>query len=467
VASPTLRSSNSLNPTPTEGEERSPAARWLAAIAVLAAVVLVGFLLFGGAGSYRVTAVFQNAGQLVTGNEVAIGGRPVGSVKDIALTADGQAKVELELNEQTPLHRGTTAVVRATSLSGIANRYVSLNPGPDNRAEIPDGGRIEADSTTAPVDLDQLFNTLDPATRKGLQQIIQGGAHQYDKRSKAGNAALHYLNPALSTSSRLTRELVVDQTAFRDFVTDTSRTVGALAERRDDLTNLVSNTNTTMAAIGDENVALARSLGLLPDTMRRANTTFVNLRSALDDLDRLVDVSKPATRRLAPFLAALRPLVADARPTIRDLRVLVRKSGRDNDLIDLTRKMPRLESLTSKVFPRAIKALQKAQPVLEYARPYAPDLVGWFTKFGEGAANYDANGHYARIQPIFNAFSLGDNGAGPVLTPTDPASRLAGLDTGNSQRCPGGAMQPPPDGSAPWKPTADFDCDPSTTPPGP
>ncbi|MEA2349152.1 MAG: phospholipid/cholesterol/gamma-HCH transport system substrate-binding protein [Thermoleophilaceae bacterium] len=467
MASPTSRSPNSLNETPTEGDERSPLARWAAAIAVLAAVVLVGFLLFGGAGSYRVTAIFENAGQLVTGNDVTIGGRPVGSVKDIALTQDGQAKVEIELDEQRPLHRGTTAVVRATSLSGIANRYVSLQPGPDNRAEIPDGGRIEADSTTAPVDLDQLFNTLDPATRKGLQQIIQGGARQYSGRTKKANAALHYLNPALSTSSRLTRELVVDQTAFRGFVTDTSRTVGALAQRRDDLTNLVTNTNTTMAAIGDENAALARSLGLLPGTLRKANTTFVNLRGALDDLDRLVSVSKPATRRLAPFLAALRPLVADARPTIRDLRVLVHKRGVDNDLIDLTRKMPRLRSLTSTVFPRSIKALQKAQPVVEYARPYSPDLVGWFTKFGEGAANYDANGHYARIQPIFNAFSLGDNGAGPVLNPTDPATRLAGLDLGNSQRCPGGAMQPPPDGSAPWKPTPDFSCDPTTTPPGP
>jgi phospholipid/cholesterol/gamma-HCH transport system substrate-binding protein len=103
--------------------------------------------------------------------------------------------------------------------------------------------------------------------------------------------------------------------------------------------------------------------------------------------------------------------------------------------------------------------------VIEFARPYAPDLTGWFTKFGEGAANYDANGHYARIQPLFNAFSL--NAAGTSLTPVDPASRSLGLDTGNSQRCPGGAMQPPPDHSAPYKETPTFSCDPSTVPPGP
>ena len=50
--------------------------------------------------------------------------------------------------------------------------------------------------------------------------------------------------------------------------------------------------------------------------------------------------------------------------------------------------------------------------MLEFLRPYTPDLGGWLCDFGAGAANYDANGHYARIQPIFNAFQFEDNPAG-------------------------------------------------------
>ena len=88
--------------------------------------------------------------------------------------------------------------------------------------------------------------------------------------------------------------------------------MGAIAERRDDLADLVGNANATARAIGDENVALARALGLLPPTLRKANTTFVNLRATLDDLDVLVAESKPATKDLAPFFRALRPLVRDA-----------------------------------------------------------------------------------------------------------------------------------------------------------
>ena len=88
----------------------------------------------------------------------------------------------------------------------------------------------------------------------------------------------------------------------------------AIAEKRDDLASLVGNTNTTAAAIAAENAALEQALGLLPTTLRRANTTFVNLRATLDDLDPLVDASKPATKDLAPFLRELRPLVHERDP---------------------------------------------------------------------------------------------------------------------------------------------------------
>jgi phospholipid/cholesterol/gamma-HCH transport system substrate-binding protein len=196
----------------------------------------------------------------------------------------------------------------------------------------------------------------------------------------------------------------------------------------------------------------------------------VNLRAALGDLDVLVAESKPATKDLAPFFRALRPLVEDAEPTIRDLRLLIKKSGKDNDLIELTSKQPKLNELASVAFPRSIKALQKSQPVIEYIRPYMPDLTGWVTKFGQGASNYDAHGHFARIQPMFNPYSITSVPLlGEVLTPATEGTRLQGYDmTGNSFRCPGGSTQPPPDGSAPWRDTdGDVDCDPSTVPPGP
>jgi phospholipid/cholesterol/gamma-HCH transport system substrate-binding protein len=437
----------------------------------VAAVVVLAVLLFSGDKPYTVKVQFQNAGQLVVGNQVQVGGRPIGSVDAIKLTPEGLAEITISLDQLKPLHEGTTATIRSTSLSGIANRYIALDLGPASEPKIDSGGRIMPDKTTSPVDLDQLFNTLDEPTRKGLQQIVKGSAAQLKAdgekgKSQQANESLKYFNPALSTSSSLVRELVRDRVVFKHFVSDTANVVSDLAERRSDITGLVGNANTTAAAIGSENVALARALGLLPGTLRKTNTTFVNLRATLDDLDVLVSESKPATKELAPFLRQLRPLVHDARPTIRDLRQLIRRPGNGNDLIELNQKTPQLAKLTDTVFPRAVTALQKTQPVLEYARPYTPDLAGWFTKFGEGAATYDANGHYARIQPIFNAFQLNGTPGGDQLTALGDAQRLGGLELRQNQRCPGGAMQPPPDGSAPYRETAGFECDPETTPPG-
>jgi phospholipid/cholesterol/gamma-HCH transport system substrate-binding protein len=436
--------------------------------ALIAAVVVVAILMFGGGDGYTVNVTFQNAGQLVKGNNVEVAGRPIGKIKSIELDDHGQAHVTMAVGSGfDPLHQGTTAVIRAASLSGIANRYVELHPGPNSAAKIDDGGQIGADKTQAPVDLDQLFNTLDPKTRKGLQGIIQGGAQQYKGKSAQAAAALHYFNPAISTSARVAREIVLDRQSFQRFVTNTAETVTALDARRSDLAALVGNANTTAKAIGDENVALGRALGLLPDTLRRANTTFVNLRATLNDLDVLVNASKPATKDLARLFRELRPLVEASRPTIRDLRVLIRKKGENNDLIELTSKMPKLAQIGKQTFPHDIAALTKSLPVISYIRPYTPDLTGWITKFGEGASPYDANGHYARVQPIFNQFQYSETPTGPVLTPLpDDLAGRNGLNARNSLRCPGAAMQPPPDGSAPWPDDAPG-CDPTNVPPGP
>jgi phospholipid/cholesterol/gamma-HCH transport system substrate-binding protein len=411
-------------------------------------VALAALAMFGNGGSYKVHAVFQNAGQLVRGNEVRVGGQPIGTITDINLDDSAQAVVTMNIKDEdlSPLHTGTTATIRSTSLSGIANRYVSLKPGPNNAREIADGGQIGADETSAPVDLDVLFNTLDAKTRKGLANVIRGSGTWYEGAGQEANTSTKYFGPFLNSTTRLTSELALDEAILKRFVTDTSSAVSAIAERRDDLAGLVQNTNVAFRAIGNESASLDRALQLLPSTLRKANTTFVNLRSTLDDLDKLVAESKPGTRDLARFLRELRPLVSEARPTVADLRRLIRAPGADNDLIELTAKQPRLAQLTAQVFPRAITTLDRAQPVFEYVRGYTPDLAAWISDFGQVAANYDANGHYARVQPMF----LPTNYSGGTLTVVDPSQKLNGFEMGIRNRCPGGVTQASPDGSSPF-----------------
>src|SRR6201999_4301811 len=168
-----------------------------AAIGALAVVVVVlAVVLFSGGGGHKYTFLFQNAGQLVNDNQVMVGGSPVGTVSSIELSPNNLAEVHVEVEQE--LHEGTTAVIRATSLSGVANHYVSISPGPNSSPALGEGAELGLASTTTPVDIDQLFNTFPPAVRKGLSNFIKGNASIYSGQGEAANDDYKYFGPALN-----------------------------------------------------------------------------------------------------------------------------------------------------------------------------------------------------------------------------------------------------------------------------
>ena len=444
-------------------------ARGLALLALAVAAVLAVVLLFGGSDGHRYTFVFETGGQLVPGNEVLIAGQAVGTIDSIDLTDDSQAAVEVTLND--PLTEGSTAVVRSTSLSGVANRYISLTMGPDNAERYEEGATIAGEDTTAPVDLDQLFNVFRNKQRESLQKFIEGNATVYADKGRLANRAYKFLNPALNSSERLFAEVSRDSVALQNFLVEGSQVFGALADRRDDLSSLVSNANGALGAINNQNDALDRSLSALPGTLRQSNTTFVNLRAALDDLDPLVAASKPATRDLAPFLRLLRQDAGLAVPVFSDLAAVTDKQGANNDLADMLADLPALRDAGVTAFPDAIQAMDDSQSNIAFLRPYTPDLIGWLQKFGQATAYYDANGHYARVSPA--ASNIYDyNEITGDLDPqyTEPEDQFDDIDFGLFQRCPGGGTQPAADLSNPFLDDGNLgadDCDPSDVPPGP
>jgi phospholipid/cholesterol/gamma-HCH transport system substrate-binding protein len=420
--------------------------------ALIAALVLVSLVLFGGgAGGYKVKARFLNAGQLVKGNPVQVGGVPVGSVKGIKITSDGHAEIELSIDgDHAPLRRGTRAEIRQFSQSGLANRYVDLKLPPDTNDTIPEGGVIDTDNTVTQVDLDELYNTLDPETRRSLQGFFRHSADQWRGREREANVGFQYLNPALSTSSRLFNELTKDTPVLERFLVDSSRLVTALADRRDDLAGLIGNLNETTRALGSQKEALAESIGRLPPFMRRANTTFVDLRSTLDEVDPLVEASKPVAKRLQPFLSQARAFAADAEPTVRDLSITIRRKGGSNDLINLLHSFPPLAEIatatkqrsyapggrkfavgeTRGAFQESVDALKGGAGEIGFARPYTTDFLGWFDDFSTTGGGFDALGATARGMVSF----------APVLHPES-------LATKQYRRCPGSAEAPAKDGS--------------------
>lgn len=443
-------------------------ARGAALAALLLVVAVVAIVLLSGGGGEQYRLVFQTAGQLVRGNDVQIGGRRVGSVESIELTDNNLAEVKITVQEPyAPLHEGTTATIRLSSLSSVANRYIELSPGPNSAPKLAANSLLGVERTTSVVDIDQLFNTFDERTRRGLQDLIQGSATQYAGRTREIGEASKYFSPFLSSTNSLVRELSSDTATLEQALVSTSRVMSSVAERRDELSALIGSLNTMMGAIATENSGLAEALDELPGTLREANTTFVDLRATLDDLDPLVEASKPATKNLARFFTEFRPLVDEATPTFTDLSEFVNTAGPNNDITDIVRQLPKLQQVGSPSFKHSVDAMRQGQPVVDFFRPYTPELVGWLRSFGQATANYDANGHYARALPIFGAFQYAQNADGSqVLNPVSPAQRFEGIRGDDRRRCPGAASQARPDGSNPYV-APGGDCDPADTPTGP
>jgi phospholipid/cholesterol/gamma-HCH transport system substrate-binding protein len=435
------------------------------------AVLLLAIVYFSGSGGHKYTLVFQNAGQLVPDNQVLIGGSPVGSVKSIELSDENLAEINVEVDQQ--LHEGTTAVIRATSLSGVANHYVSISPGPNSNPELDDDAELGLASTTTPIDIDQFFNTFPPNTRRGLEEFIEGNAQFYAGQGETGNDAYKYFGPALNRTGAFVNELNADQRLLERFVVSSSKLATTVAERGDELESAFSNANTAFDAIADENVAFDQTLRRLAPTMRQANTTFVNLRAALDDLDPLIDTAKPATKDLAPFLAELQPVLSKFIPFTRNLRLTVARPGFANDSAELLAMLPTIEQRASRAFPHSEEAIAAFQPNLNFLRAYTPDLFNGFGKLGLAAGYYDGNGHYLRASTTMqNLFSYAGGELKPIAN-SEQFDAIAPLAE-TRRRCPGGGTQPAPDGSNPFvnpphsgSSVSSSECDPTDVPPGP
>ena len=449
-------------------------------------MVVVLLIVAGGGGGYSVTAKFENASQLVTGNNVKVAGVAAGTVKEISLADDGQALVELEVSDQyAPLPQGTHATIRSQSLSGIANRYVNLDlpatPAEGGSETISDGGSIEQGDTTSEVDLDQLFNTLDEPTVRSLKSVIKGFARSYDGVGPQANRGFHYFNPFLSTSRRVFGELNSDQPALERLIVNSANLTSALAARSGDIEALVGNANRMFGAIGRRNTELASAISQLPDFMRQFNTTAVNLRSALDDVDPLIDASKPVAKKLQPFTRRLRGFARDAVPTVRNLDRIIKRKGKANDLIELTRlQVPLAEIGVGPVtrngqsrqgaLPESAQALTEGLDELQFLRPYitTEGISGWFDDFGQ-SGKLDAIGAIGKISTTFNAFTFGAPFLGlPVpnlLDPLTPAELEGALDIKNLERCPGSNERGQTAAQLTYN--GEIDCDPSQVPAGP
>jgi phospholipid/cholesterol/gamma-HCH transport system substrate-binding protein len=419
----------------------------LTALALAFLAVLV--ILLSGGSTYVLHARFADAGQLVSGDLVTVGGHQVGSVGQVTLTDDGLADVQLNISDGsiTPLRATTIARIGQLSLTGVANRFVDLEPGMGGGA-IPDGGTLPETQTRGIVDLDTLLDSLTPRVRASIDGLLRSGAEIVGRPTAAQlNRAYEYLNPAASQSAQLGNQIVADRQALGVLVAATAQVTSALTQRSGALGGAVTNTATTLREIASERAALEDSLARAPGVLTQATRVLGHVRGTLAVLDPALAHLPPVARGLARLIPSLLVTDREAVPTLSSIRGLIAGSERALEAF------PPIERLATPAVQSLTRALHLFLPDLSLLRPYIPDVVaGFFNGVGGGpGGGYDANGHYLHAMIAVQGGGGSATGLLNLLTgKTSTLGPFTGERTGLLSPCPGGGNPPARDASNPW-----------------
>ncbi|MDO9356013.1 MAG: MlaD family protein [Solirubrobacteraceae bacterium] len=440
-------------------------------IAAIAAIFLgvcaLAFVSLRGGDADRYSLVFDDAGGLIPGNLLKVNGLTVGTIKDIDITKDLKARVDIELTELGPLRKGTLAQIRATSLGGVANKYIALSLGANNAPAIPDGTVLGEDSTRGITGQDELVNAFDEKTREGLQKFVKGNADAVKGNSEALQKVLTNAPGTLEEGKLFVKGLNPDENSLRDIIVNAAAINSALKDRTESISHLsVAAAQASQAAAGN-GTEIAETLAGAPDVADQATQVLTDLPETLDQVQRLIVELDKNKAGLPATLTKLSDTLDSGESTISALARSLNKSGKNNDIADLLDSAPAVGKAAEGAAKSVPGGLAAATPLLGEARAYTPDIVAAIEGLGLISANYDAAGHYARLSPVFNLFSL--NGTAPnqdLIPRSDFNNRLQGFTTVKN-RCPGSAAQATSDGSAPFTDGGKVSCTASDVPPGP
>src|SRR5215211_2247058 len=133
-------------------------------------LLLFLWLSFGGPvplkpKGYRIQIAFPEATTLAQEADVRVAGVPIGKVRKVEVEDGGNrtlATVEIQ-RRYAPMRADSTAILRQKTLLG--ETYVEMTMGSGEK-EIPEGGRLANTKVADTVQLDEIFDALDPGTRE-------------------------------------------------------------------------------------------------------------------------------------------------------------------------------------------------------------------------------------------------------------------------------------------------------------
>jgi phospholipid/cholesterol/gamma-HCH transport system substrate-binding protein len=244
--------------------------------AVLAVLTAAGlWWIFAGDGDRRVTAYFSRAVGVYAGSDVQVLGVRVGSVDSVTPRGE-RVEVTFSLDRDVRVAADTEAVVVAPSV--VSDRYVQLTGLARGGPQLADGAVIPESRTATPVELDELYASLDTlvtalgpdgANSTGaLSDLLDTGAANLRGNGKAVNDTVRDFAKAARTLSGSAGDLfaTVDQLqSFTSMLAGNDRQVLSVNNQLDQVWRTLSADRDELS---DALRTLAGALGGIQDFIR-------------------------------------------------------------------------------------------------------------------------------------------------------------------------------------------------------
>ena len=235
---------------------------------------------------------------------------------------------------------------------------MEIAPGSASAPKLPDGGRLDDSRVAGTVELDEIFQTYDPNTRRAFQIWQRELGTALGNRGESLNNALGQLPEFAENGADLLGVLDEQESALRGLVRDTGEVYSALSQDERQLRRLITGSHGVFRQTAAEREDLATAFQIFP--------TF------------LVE-SKATLERLESFSANTRPLVRDLRPVMRELQPTVRSvRALAPDLKRFFRNFDQQITASRRGLPALRETLDETRPLLASLEPLPvgvqPDL---------------------------------------------------------------------------------------------
>jgi ABC-type transporter Mla subunit MlaD len=325
-------------------------------------------------------------------------GVSVGKVTHKDIDVVGQANktvatIQLD-SEVAPLASDAKAILRQKTLLG--ETYVELTPGTTGAERIPEDGWLADARVADAVQLDEIFQALDPVTRRSFQSWQQDLAKGIDGHGMDFNDALGNLPRFVASGDDVLAVLDAQSAAVSRLIRNTGVTFGAITDNEAQLKNLITGSADTFGALASQNEALAETFSIFPTFLDESRKTFAKLETFSVNTRPLIHDLRPVARELRPTLRSVKAFAPDLETTFRKLDPLIAASKEG---------LPALRdtlNATTPLLGQLQPFLEELNPILQFLEYYQWQTADFISN-GAGAladtvavTTENQRGHYLR-----------------------------------------------------------------------